>query len=70
MFTNRNYAIMVSQRFICLRSPLQPEGVVQGGQLAQETPVGNNASMVLDGLYGLHQSQAVVNHEVSKDQGS
>lgn len=50
----------------CLQTLPQP--AVQGQELPQEAPVGDDASVVLDFLDGLHEGQVVVQHEVGQDQ--
>lgn len=45
-----------------------PQPAVQGQELPQEAPVGDDASVVLDFLDGLHEGEVVVEHEVGQDQ--
>lgn len=51
------------------RAPLQPQGIVQGDQLAQEPPVRDDTTVVLDRLYGFYEGHVVADHEVGEDQG-
>lgn len=51
----------------CLQTLPQP--AVQGQELPQEAPVGDDASVVLDFLDGLHKGEVVVQHEVGQHQG-
>lgn len=51
------------------RTPLQPQGIVQGDQLAQEAPVGDDTAVVLHRLYGFYKGHVVADHEVGEDQG-
>lgn len=57
--------------FFPLLSCLQtlPQPAVQGQKLPQEAPVGDDASVVLDFLDGLHKGEVVVQHEVGQHQG-
>lgn len=52
---------------LCLKTLPQP--AVQGQELPQEASVGDDASVVLDFLDGLHEGEAVVQHEVGQHQG-
>lgn len=45
-----------------------PQPAVQGEELSQEAPVGDDASVVLDFLDGLHEGEVVVQHEVGQHQ--
>lgn len=45
-----------------------PQPAVQGQELSQEAPVGDDASVVLDFLDGLHEGEVVVQHEVGQYQ--
>lgn len=50
----------------CLQTLPQP--AIQGQELPQEAPVGDDASVVLDLLDGLHEGEVVVQHEVGQHQ--
>lgn len=45
-----------------------PQPAVQGQELPQEASIGDDASVVLDFLDGLHEGEAVVQHEVGEHQ--
>lgn len=50
----------------CLQTLPQP--AVEGQELPQEAPVGDDASVILDFLDGLHEGEAVIQHEVGQYQ--
>lgn len=50
------------------RLPALPQDAVQAVELAEETPVGDDASVVLHRLDGLHQRQVLSDHQVGQHQ--
>lgn len=51
------------------RPPALPQDAVQAAELPQEPSVGDDASVVLHRLDGLHQRQVLSDHQVGQNQG-